>query len=76
MPRPPRTPAHQAARALLRGTVGQHCASPHAAMQSAIPEEEWHALLEGRATRFFMTNGQRARKAVKTRHPMRPAGTR
>lgn len=71
MPRTPRTPAHSARCALLRGHAARTFATPHAALAHAIPEEEWEALREGRAARFFIANGQRARRAVKKRHPMR-----
>lgn len=74
MPRAPRTPAHQARCALLRGHLAQTFARPHDALGVALPEEEWQAHLEGRAARFFVTNGLRARRAVKKRHPMRERG--
>jgi hypothetical protein len=72
--RSPRTPAHQARAALLRGLVGQHCATPDDALRLAIPEAEWEALLEGRTVRFQVQNCRKARRAVKLRHPVRSDG--
>ncbi|MFC4639819.1 hypothetical protein [Deinococcus hohokamensis] len=71
MPRKPTSHADKARRAFLRGTAHS---SPHAAIErGARTDEEWAAFLDGQQARFHMTNGRKARKAVKARHPMQAA---
>jgi hypothetical protein len=60
--------ADKARRAFLRGTTHT---SPHAAIQAgARTEEQWAACLDGFRARYFASNGLKARKAVRSRHPM------
>lgn len=65
--------ADKARRAFLRGTAHT---SPHAAIQAgARTEEQWAAYLDGFRARYFASNGLKARKAVRSRHPMRDSGS-
>ncbi len=61
--------ADKARRAFLRGTTHT---SPHAAIEAgARTEEQWAAALDGFRARYFASNGLKARKSVRSRHPMR-----
>ncbi|MVN88619.1 hypothetical protein GO986_17935 [Deinococcus sp. HMF7620] len=72
MARKSATHPDKARRAFLRGTAHS---SPHAAIEAgARTEEEWAAMLEGQHARFWAANGQKARRAVKKRHPMQVSG--
>ncbi|WP_161883936.1 hypothetical protein [Deinococcus alpinitundrae] len=61
--------ADKAAVKFLRGTT---FSSPDEAIQAgARTEEQWSAFMKGEAARFWSANGQKARRAVRKRHPIR-----
>lgn len=67
-----KAPAHYAARANARLLRSLGVPSAHAAIQArTLTHEEWAARVEGCERQFWATNGQRARRTVQSRHPVK-----
>ncbi|WP_152544800.1 hypothetical protein [Deinococcus phoenicis] len=69
MPRKSAHYAHLAARAFLRGTG--HSTVDSAIRAGARTNAEWCILLRHFEQRFWSTHNKKARRAVKTRHPVK-----
>lgn len=61
--------ADKAAVKFLRGTA--YSSPDEAIAAGARTDEQWSAFMKGEAARFWSENGQKARRAVRKRHPIR-----